>query len=105
MITRIWRGWAPTATADDYQRHYETEVSEHLHLVSGFRGARLLRQEAGQEVMFTSIAFFTSLDAVRGFAGDDYEVAVVEEAARRALSHWDERVSHHDVVAVLGSPA
>jgi hypothetical protein len=55
--------------------------------------------------MFTSVAFFTSLDAVRGFAGDDYEVAVVEEAARRALSRWDERVSHHEVVAVLGSPA
>jgi heme-degrading monooxygenase HmoA len=93
------------ATADDYQRHYQTEVSENLHLVSGFRGARLLRQEDGQEVMFTSITFFTSLDAVRGFAGDDYEVAVVEETARRALGRWDERVSHHEVAAVLGSPA
>jgi hypothetical protein len=52
--------------------------------------------------MFTSITFFASLDAVRDFAGDDYDVAVVEEAARRALSHWDERVSHHEVVAELG---
>ena len=99
MIARIWRGWAPAATADDYQRHYETEVSENLHLVSGFRGARLLRREDDQEVMFTSITFFTSLDAVRGFAGDDYEVAVVEEAGQRALTRWDERVSHHEVAA------
>jgi heme-degrading monooxygenase HmoA len=105
MIARIWRGWAPAATADDYQRHYETEVSEHLGSVNGFRGARLLRSQDGQEVVFTSITFFTSLDAVRGFAGDDCKVAVVEGAARRALSHWDERVSHHEVVAVLGSPA
>jgi heme-degrading monooxygenase HmoA len=105
MITRIWRGWAPTATADDYQRHYETEVNENLRSVSGFRGARLLRSQDGQEMMFTSITFFSSLDAVRGFAGDDYEVAVVEEDARRALSRWDERVSHHEVVAVLDSPA
>jgi heme-degrading monooxygenase HmoA len=105
MITRIWRGWAPTTTADDYQRHYETEVNENLRSVSGFRGARLLRSQDGQEMMFTSITFFTSLDAVRGFAGDDYEVAVVEEDARRALSRWDERVSHHEVVAVLDSPA
>jgi hypothetical protein len=51
--------------------------------------------------MFTSITFFTSLDAVRGFAGDDYELAVVEDAARQALSRWDERVSHHEVVAEL----
>jgi len=34
---------------------------------------------------------------VRGFAGDDYEQAVVEEAARQALSRWDERASHHEV--------
>ncbi len=102
MIARIWRGWAPLATADDYRRHYETEVSEHLHAVSGFRGARLLRHEDGPEVMFTSITFFASLEAIRGFAGDDYEVAVVEEAGQRALSRWDERVSHHEVVADLG---
>ena len=102
MIARIWRGWAPLATADDYQRHYETEVTEHLHAVSGFRGARLLRREEGGEVMFTSITFFASLDDIRGFAGDDYDVAVVEEAARRVLSRWDERVSHHQVVAELG---
>src|SRR5215472_4988925 len=102
MIARIWRGWAPLATADDYQRHYQTEVSEHLHAVSGFLGARLLRHQDGPEVMFTSITFFISLDAIRGFAGDDYAVAVVEGAAQRALSHWDERVSHHEVVVELG---
>jgi len=101
MIARIWRGWALLATADDYQHHYETEVSEHLQAVTGFRGARLLRQEDGHEVMFTSITFFISLNAIRGFAGDDYELAVVEEAARQALSRWDERVSHHEVIAEL----
>ena len=84
MIARTWRGWAPLATADDYQRHYETEVSGHLRAVSGFRGARLLRQDDGPEVMFTSITFFTGLDAIRGFAGDDFELAVLEETARHA---------------------
>jgi heme-degrading monooxygenase HmoA len=97
LIARIWHGWAPRATAGDYQRHYESEVSGNLRGVDGFRGARLLRQDAGHEVMFTSITFFTGIDAVRGFAGEDYEQAVVEEAARRALSRWDDRVSHHEV--------
>jgi heme-degrading monooxygenase HmoA len=101
MIARIWHGWAPQETAADYQHHYESEVNEHLRAVSGFRGARLLRRDDGQEVMFTSITYFESLDAVRGFAGADYERAVVEDAARRALSHWDDRVTHHDVAADL----
>ena len=64
MIARIWRGWAPLATAGDYERHYRAEVGGHLRAVSGFRGARLLRQQDGQEVMFTSITYFSSLDAV-----------------------------------------
>ena len=59
--------------------------------------ARPWRRDDGQEVMFASITWLTSVDAGRGFAGDDYEQAVVEEAARQALSRWDERVSHQEV--------
>jgi heme-degrading monooxygenase HmoA len=101
MIARMWRGWAPAETADDYQRHYETEVAVHLTTVHGFRGARLLRRAEGDEVAFTSITFFTSMQAVRGFAGSHPERAVVEDTARRVLSRWDDEVSHHVVVADL----
>lgn len=97
MIARIWRGWAPQERAGDYQRHYETEVREHLQAVSGFRGAQLLRREDAGEAAFTSITWFTGLNAVRDFAGDDYELAIVEEAARAVLTRWDERVLHHEV--------
>jgi heme-degrading monooxygenase HmoA len=97
MIARMWRGWASKTTAHDYQHHYETEVTTHLLQVPGFCGAHLLRSHGGDEVMFTSITFFTSMDDVRTFAGDDPEQAVVEETARRVLTRWDERVSHHEV--------
>jgi heme-degrading monooxygenase HmoA len=103
MIARIWRGWAPKHTADDYQRHYASEVAAHLSQVDGFQGARLLRQQDGDEVMFTSLTFFASLDAVRGFAGAEYDKAVVEADARRALSRWDDRVSHQEVAVDLTS--
>ena len=69
--------------------------------MSGFRGAELLRRDEGGEVVFTSIAWFTDLDAVRGFAGDDYDQAIVEDTARAALSRWDDRVTHHDVAVDL----
>jgi heme-degrading monooxygenase HmoA len=84
MIARIWRGWAPQVTADDYQRHFESEVSEHLRAVDGFRGAQLLRRDEGQEVMFTSITWFTGVGAVRGFAGDDFEQAARAAVGERA---------------------
>jgi heme-degrading monooxygenase HmoA len=101
MIARVWRGWAPQELAGDYQHHYESEVSSGLKTVSGFRGARLLRRDDGGDVMFTSITWFANLDAVRDFAGDDYEQAVVADAARAVLTRWDERVSHHDVAVDL----
>jgi heme-degrading monooxygenase HmoA len=99
MIARVWQGWAPSATADDYQHHYETEVADHLRRVPGFRGARLLRNQDGEEVMFTSVTFFSGMDDVRAFAGDDPGQAVIEEPARRALTRWADRVTHHEVAA------
>ncbi len=97
MIARIWRGWASQEQAGEYQRHYETQVSGHLRALTGFRGAQLLRRDEGGEVAFTSITWFADLDAVRGFAGEDYERAVVEDAGQAALSRWDERVEHHEL--------
>ncbi|GAB3743197.1 hypothetical protein GCM10028864_09680 [Microlunatus parietis] len=55
-------------------------------------------------MLFTSITFFDDLDAVRAFAGDHYEHAVVAPAAQRALSRWDETVSHHEVAATIEPP-
>ena len=102
MIARIWHGWAPKETAADYERHYASVVADHLTQVDGFQGARLLRHDDGDEVRFTSITFFASLDSVRGFAGTDYDQAVLEPAARRALSHWDDQVTHDEVAFSLG---
>jgi hypothetical protein len=38
-----------------------------------------------------------SLDSVRGFAGDDYEVPVIEPEVGRLLTHRDERAVHYEV--------
>jgi heme-degrading monooxygenase HmoA len=97
MIARIWRGWASPEQADAYQHHYETEIIGGLQAIDGFRGAQLLRRDEGGEVLFTAITWFAHLNAIRAFAGEDYEQAVMEEPAKEALLHWDERVIHHVV--------
>ena len=96
MITRIWRGWARSDQADRYERHYRSEVVATLGQVPGFRGARLLRRRIGEETEFVSLTLFDDLDAVRGFAGPDYETAVVAEEAREVLIRFDERVRHYE---------
>jgi hypothetical protein len=43
-----------------------------------------------------------SIDAVKAFAGEDYEAAVVEPVVRQLLTRFDDRVTHF-TVAVAAS--
>jgi len=61
---------------------------------AGFRGADVLRRRDGQEIAFVTLTRFESIDAIRGFAGDDYEVAVLEPEAITLLSRYENRASH-----------
>ena len=63
----------------------------------GFKSIQLLRRNIGNEVEFVTIMLFESLDAVREFAGEDYEAAVVPEKARNVLSRFDERSQHYEI--------
>jgi heme-degrading monooxygenase HmoA len=96
VITRMWRGWTRAGQADRYALHYRSEVLDTLRQVPGFRGARLLRRIVGEETEFVSLTFFEDLDAIRSFAGSDYETAVVAEEARKVLIRFDERVCHYE---------
>ena len=97
MIVRAWRGWAPSEVADRYATHYRDAVLPELRTIPGFRGARLLRHDAAGETEFVSLTEFDDLAAIRAFAGDDPEVAVVAEEARRVLTRFEQRVTHYEV--------
>lgn len=63
----------------------------------GYRGFHVLRLDRGVEVEFVTLVWFDSLDAVRAFAGQTYEVPVISAKARTLLSHYDERVEHFEL--------
>jgi heme-degrading monooxygenase HmoA len=97
VIGRLWHGWTAPENADAYEDLLRSEVLPGIDRVEGFRGAQLLRREAGDEVEFMTLTIFESLEAVREFAGEDYEVAVVPPEARRLLSRFDERSAHYEI--------
>jgi heme-degrading monooxygenase HmoA len=97
MIGRIWHGWASPENADAYEQLLRSEVLPGIQRIEGYRGAQLLRREAGEEVEFVTLTLFDSLDAVRAFAGEDYELAVVPPEARKLLARFDERSAHYEV--------
>ncbi|MDM7915867.1 MAG: antibiotic biosynthesis monooxygenase [Candidatus Eisenbacteria bacterium] len=99
MIARIWHGWTTPANAGVYENMLKEEIFSGIHgrHIRGLRNIELLRRDAGIEVEFITIMHFDSLDAVREFAGEDYEAAVVPEKARRVLARFDDRSQHYDV--------
>jgi hypothetical protein len=60
-------------------------------------GIRLFRRDLGPEVELTTVMWIDSLNAVRTFAGQDYEAVVVPPKARAILSRFDERSQHYEV--------
>jgi heme-degrading monooxygenase HmoA len=98
VIARIWHGWTSAENADAYEDFLRTKVFPSIHRVPGFLGADLLRHDGSDEIAFVTVTRFESLAAVREFAGDDYERAVVEPEARQLLSRFDERSQHYEVV-------
>lgn len=101
MISRIWHGWTAPENANAFEALLKEEVfvGTGRRQIPGYRGIHLLRRDLGDEVEFVTVMWFDSLDAVRTFAGADYEVAVVPPEARALLSRFDARSQHYEVRA------
>jgi heme-degrading monooxygenase HmoA len=100
MISRIWHGRTNPEKSDLYEALLREEIFVGIQdrHIPGFKSIQLLRREVGHEIEFVTIMVFDSIDAVREFAGEDYEVAVVPAKARKLLSRFDERSQHYQLI-------
>ncbi|WP_375459583.1 antibiotic biosynthesis monooxygenase family protein [uncultured Enterovirga sp.] len=100
MIARIWRGWARSeADAELYAAFLRATFLPAAARLAGFRGGHVLRRATtGGEIEFTTVTRFESIDAVKLFAGEDYERANVAPRARELLARFEPRCAHHEVV-------
>ena len=97
MIVRMWRGQATAANADAYEHFVTTRVFAELPAIEGHRGAYLLKRPVGDEVEFIAVTLWDSLAAIRTFAGEAIDRAVVEPEARAILSSFDDVVRHFEL--------
>ena len=99
MILREWRARASQASAERYPAHFRSSVLPALRQIDGFLDARLYRKPSGEEIEYLVLSRWRSLEAVKAFAGTDYERAVVEPEAAAALLSFDRAVRHYELVA------
>ena len=99
MVGRIWHGWTTPENAEAYENLLRKEVFTEIASknISGYRGIQLFRRPSGYEVEFVTIMWFDSLDDVKQFAGEDYEIAYVPSKARKLLSRFDDRSQHYEI--------
>jgi hypothetical protein len=99
MIARVWKGWTKAENADAYEKLLGEVVYPGLQKIKGYRGGYILRQEnePEHETEFVTVNLFESLDAVKAFAGPDYETPVFEPEARHLLSKVEPIARHYEV--------
>jgi heme-degrading monooxygenase HmoA len=99
MIARVWHGTTTPENADSYESMLKPELLPGISRVAGFKGSYFLRRNVGDEVEFITILLWESLDALKAFAGPDYEVSIIPEERRRYLKRHDERAAHYEVIS------
>src|SRR5690349_15065836 len=100
MVSRHWKGITKPGLAEAYVEHLKVHTRPELTAIPGFISMSILRRDVPDGTEFQVVTCWTSVDAIRAFAGEDVEAAVVPEAAVRLMTAYDRRVVHYDVVSL-----
>jgi heme-degrading monooxygenase HmoA len=100
MICRLWRGWTTPENAGAYERIVRGQVIPGIEArrIPGFRSIDLVRRKRDRDVEFMTLMWFDSLDAVKAFMGEDYDLAHVPAEAQAVLADFDKRSAHYEVL-------
>ena len=98
MIIRLWTALTSEEDQHKYYEHFRAHVVPVLQGLDGYEGASLNSRRTDSGIEILVMTRWRSFEAIRAFAGDDIEQAVVAEEAARVLKNWDRRVKHFEVI-------
>ena len=98
MIARTWTGAVLRKDADAYADYIRDTGFAEYGRTPGNRGAWMLRRDDGDRTEFVTLSMWDSVDAIRAFAGDDIEAAVLYPEDERYLIDGESSVTHYEVV-------
>jgi heme-degrading monooxygenase HmoA len=102
MIARSWRGAVRTPDAEVYAQYINDNGVKHYAETPGNRGAWMLTRELGELTEFVTFSLWDSLEAIKAFAGEDYETAVYYPEDDQYLVERDLKCNHWEVVRAAG---
>ena len=98
MIARIWHGITHQSKADDYVEYLNKTGVIDYQATKGNRGVHVLRRMEGEQAHFLILTFWDSVDAIKQFAGEDYEKARYYPEDHDYLLQFEEKVDHYEVI-------
>ena len=98
MIIRQWRGFAAIEESDEYVDHFRRIVLPDLNRMQGYHEAYLLRRNLEDGIEFSVLTLWESMDAIRRFAGENTEMAVIAPEAEALLRAFDTTATHYEIV-------
>lgn len=98
-ILRIWKGWTTHENAPIYEDMLINEVFPTVKKngVDGLEKVSISTTKLNEEVEFFLVLQFDSLEAVKKFAGDDYEKAYIPDNAKRVLLRYETKAQHYEL--------
>jgi len=98
MIARIWHGITPKSKADEYVEYLNRTGIPDYQATEGNRGVHVLRRIEGEQAHFLTLTFWDSVDAIKKFAGEDFEKARYYPEDKDFLLEFEEKVTHYEVM-------
>ena len=99
MIARIWHGRTTIRNYEDYTEFLKKVAIPDYKKTPGFQGLSFLRNVMNNEGHFLLITYWSDLDAIKQFAGEDYEKAKYYPEDQNFLLEFENRVLHYEVFA------
>lgn len=98
MIVRMWHGRVETSKAQAYRKFLNQRAISDYQSVEGNISVHILEHQEGAITHFITMTFWASMDVIKGFAGDDVEVAKYYPEDRDFLLEFEPAVVHYEVV-------
>ena len=106
MIARMWRGWVHTDRITEYVDIVERTGMAEYRATPGNQGAQLLTRDLGDgRTELITLSWWSSLDDIRAFAGNDIAAAKYYPEDDEYLVERETTVSHFEVEPGWTAPA
>jgi heme-degrading monooxygenase HmoA len=97
VISRHWIGIVKSDKVHEYLVHLEKNVLPNLNQTPGLQNSYYLKRNVKEGVEFLIVTEWESVDAIKSFAGPDYDKAVIDSYAKSLMVAYDKKVRHYTI--------